>query len=175
MKPAVSIALLLATLLAGCGSRYAKPKPDGDSAGAALDQLAIDKGLIPDPESLAVEGRFETRSELGTDKFCAVADGESQYRVGFLSVYGPDSKCEAQGSAEQDGDSLKITLTGKESCSFTASYDGTVLRFPGTVPDGCASYCSRNASLSGTRYYFVDPGAEAAKRTLGRDIDRLCR
>ncbi len=174
MRDSSSILLILAAMLAGCDSKDAQPLSNDDSAGAALDQLAIDKGLIPDPESLAVEGRFETQSDLGTDKFCAVADGGTNYRVGFLSVYGSDSKCEAQGSAEQDGDSLKITLTGKESCSFTASYDGIVLRFPGNVPEGCASYCSRNASMSGTRYYFVDPGTEAAKRTLGREIERLC-
>ena len=174
MKISASIALFFAALLAGCGSKDAKPAPSGDSAGAALDQLAIEKGLLPDPESLTVEGRFETQSELGTDKFCAVSDSGASYRIGFLSVYGPDSKCEAQGSAEQDGDSLKITLSGKKSCSFTASYDGIVLRFPGSVPEGCASFCSRNASMSGTRYYFVDPGAEAAKRTLGREIEKLC-
>ena len=174
MRVSSSILPILAVMLAGCGSKDAKPLLKDDGAGAALEQLAIDKGLIPDPESLAVEGRFETQGDLGTDKFCAVADGGANYRVGFLSVYGSDSKCEAQGSAEQDGDSLKITLTGKQSCSFTASYDGIVLRFPGKVPEGCASYCSRNASMSGTRYYFVDPGAEAAKRTLGREIERLC-
>lgn len=175
MKTAAPISLVLSLLLASCGSEGAQPTPFTDSAGEALDQLAIEKGLLPDPDNLTVEGRFETQSELGTDKFCAVSDGASSYRVGFLSVYGPDSKCEGQGSAVQDGDSLEITLTGKESCRFTASYDGIVLRFPGSVPEGCASYCSRNASMSGTRYYFVDPGAEAAKRTLGREIERLCR
>jgi hypothetical protein len=29
--------------------------------------------------------------------------------------------------------------------------------------------------MSGTRYYFVDPGNKAAQATLGRDIERLCR
>jgi hypothetical protein len=143
-------------------------------AGDQLDQLAIERGLLPDPEARTVEGRFETRSDLGTDKFCAVADGGG-YRIGFLSVYGPESKCEAQGTAEQTANGIRITLTGKEDCSFDASYDGIVLRYPGEVPAGCASYCSRNASMSGTQYYFVDPGAEAARKTLGREIERLCR
>lgn len=167
--------LILPLILAACGAEKKQAEDGGDSAGAALDQLAIEKGIIPDPDNLTFEGRYETQSDLGTDKFCALSEGGSSYRMGFLSVYGPDSKCEAQGRAEQDGDVVRITLEGKESCSFTAYYDGTVLRFPGTVPDGCASYCSRNASMSGTRYYFVDPGAEAAKRVLGREIERLCR
>lgn len=161
-------------LLTGCGKSDLKSDRDQNSAGAALDKLAIEKGVIPDPKGLSLEGRFEAQSEIGTDKFCAVSDGSANYRVGFLSVYGPESKCEGQGSASQEGDAIRITLAGKGSCSFTASYDGTILRFPGQVPDGCASYCSTNASMSGTRYYFVEPGADAAKRSLGREFERLC-
>lgn len=166
--------LLLLLALAGCGVQEDSSKGDPDSAGAALDRQAIKKGLIPDPDTLAFEGRFETHSELGTDKFCAVAKGDAAYRVGFLSVYGPESKCEGQGTAQQKGDIVHIELEGKGSCSFTASHDGIVLRFPGSVPQGCASYCSPNASMSGTRYYFVEPGADAARRTLGREYERLC-
>jgi hypothetical protein len=165
--------LPLLALLAGCDAKSPLPQIGSNDAGDELDQLAIEKGLLPDPESLALEGRYETRSELGTDKFCAVAEGD-RYRVGFLSVYGPESKCEGQGTAEQDGDVVRVTLNGKGECAFEASYDGIVLRFPGTVPEGCAAYCSRNANMSGTRYYFVDPGAQAARKTLGRDIERLC-
>ncbi|MBK6706043.1 MAG: hypothetical protein IPG54_00570 [Sphingomonadales bacterium] len=168
--------LALPLVLAACGSEQKQATvADGDRAGAALDRQAIEKGIIPDPESLAFEGRFETQSDLGTDKFCAVSVGDTSYRIGFLSVYGSDSKCEGQGNAEQDGDSVRVVLEGKQRCSFTASFDGIVLRFPGTVPEGCASYCSRNASMSGTRYYFVDRGSDAAKRVLGREIERLCR
>ncbi len=163
-----------ALLLAGCGQGENASNGEGGGAGAALDQLAISKGLLPDPRNRSLAGRFETSSELGTDKFCAVAENDDGYRMGFLAVFGPESKCEGQGSAKLEGDSVVISLTGKESCSFTASYDGIVLRFPGSVPEGCVAYCSRNASMSGTRYYFVDPGDEAAKRTLGRDIEKLC-
>lgn len=166
---------LLALALAGCDAQGEQAGGEADSAGAALDRLAVEKGLIPDPDKLAFEGRFETQSELGTDKFCAVADGGGSYRVGFLSVYGPESKCEGRGSATLEGDAIQIELEGKGSCSFTASYDGIVLRFPGSVPEGCAAYCSPNASMSGTRYYFIEPGPEAAKRALGRELDRLCR
>lgn len=166
--------LLLPFILAGCDAQQGNSDSDPKNAGAALDRQAIEKGLLPDPRKLTFEGRFETQSELGADKFCAVADGGASYRVGFLSVYGAESKCEGQGSAQQEGDAVHIELEGKGSCSFTASYDGIALRFPGSVPDGCASYCSPNANMSGTRYYFVDPGPQAARQTLGRDHDRLC-
>lgn len=169
-------AAALCLLVAACGgdNQGLDQQPRTD-AGAALDRLAIDKGLIPDPATKSLAGRYETRSELGTDKFCAVAAGEGRFRIGMLSVYGPESKCEAQGTAEVEDGQIEIALEGKEKCAFKAEYDGIVLRFPGTVPDGCASYCARNASMSGTRYYFVDPGDDAARRTLGREIERLCR
>jgi hypothetical protein len=160
--------------LVACNTEQPNKQTSKSDSGAALDRLAIEKGLVPDPQSRSFEGRFETQSELGTDKFCAVADGSS-YRIGFLSVYGPESKCEGQGTATQNGDNVDIELTGKDGCAFTANYDGIVLRFPGSVHEGCSAFCTANANLSGTRYYFVDAGADAAKRTLGREIERLCR
>jgi hypothetical protein len=169
----LAVLLPMLALLAGCDAKSPLPQIGGNDAGDELDRLAIEKGLLPDPQSLALEGRYETRSELGTDKFCAVAD-DGRYRIGFLSVYGPESKCEGQGTAEQNGDVVRVTLIGKAECAFEASYDGIVLRFPGAVPESCAAYCSRNANMSGTRYYFVDPGAAAARKTLGRDFERLC-
>lgn len=165
---------LLALLLAACGQSDDKSAPATGSVGAELDRIAIEKGLIPDPASLTFEGRYETHSELGTDKFCALAEGDGRYRVGFLSVYGTESKCEAQGTAEQDGERISISLSGAQGCSFDAEFDGIVLRFPGMVPESCAALCSRNASMSGTRYYLVDTGEAAAKRAIGRDFERLC-
>jgi hypothetical protein len=167
--------LLLLLALVACGEGGQLPSVGGGDSGDELDQQAIEKGLLPDPDNLSFTGRFETRSELGTDKFCATGNGGRNHDIGFLAVFGPESKCEGQGTAMIDGNKVSIRLTSKEQCSFDAEYDGIVLRFPGSVPETCASYCSRNANMSGTRYYFVDPGNKAAQATLGRDIERLCR
>jgi hypothetical protein len=163
---------LLFIMLAGCKQTETKQAPKTD-ASRALDEQAIAKGLLPDPEGRALAGRFESRSELGVDKFCAVGD-DGQFAVGFLAVFGPDSKCEGQGRAEFVGEKVRITLSGKESCSFDADFDGILLRFPGSVPAGCASYCSPRAGMGGTSYFFTEPGNASARRTLGRDIERLC-
>jgi hypothetical protein len=163
--------------LAGCDSAQdaGGDSPQSSSeVGQGLDRLAIEKGILPDINNLVFAGRFETRSELGTDKFCAVKSGDKNYRIGVLAVFGPESKCEGQGTASIDGEKVRITLQGKESCSFDAEYDGIELRFPGGVEQGCESYCSSRASLSGTSYFIVEQGDDNARRALGRDIELLC-
>lgn len=167
------LALAGLLLVVACGGDDGKQAPATD-ASRALDEQAMSRGLLPDPEGRSLEGRYETRSDLGVDKFCAVGD-DGSFDVGMLAVFGPDSKCEAQGRAEFVGDRVRITLSGKGQCSFDAEFDGIQLRFPGSVPEGCASYCSPRASMSGTAYYFTEPGNVSARRTLGRDIERLCR
>lgn len=166
--------LLCVALLAACGENTPSVLGGGNNTGSQLDEAAIDAGIMPDPDDVEFAGRFETRSDLGTDKFCAVANGSEKFNIGFLAVFGPESKCEGKGSASVNGDKVRVTLTGKGACEFEARYDGIELRFPGAVENGCASYCSDRASLSGTHYFMVQPGDAAARGTLGRDIERLC-
>ena len=173
MKTLLSL-LALATL-AGCEDKASVVPNGNNDVGSALDQQAIAAGILPDPRNLEFAGRFETRSELGTDKFCAVGNGDGRFLIGMLAVFGPESKCEGTGSATVEGGKVEITLTSKDRCRFDAQYDGVELRFPGLVERGCASYCSDRASMSGTHYFMVQHGDEAARRTLGRDIERLCR
>lgn len=169
--------LSLPLLLAACGQED-KPSQSGaadtSAAGRALDEKAIAAGILPDPKNFRFGGRYETRSDIGTDKFCAVADGNKNYSIGMLAVFGPESKCEGRGTATVEGETVRITLSGKGSCSFEAHYDGVELRFPGKIEAGCAEYCSPRASMSGTHYFMVEPGDAAARQTLGREIDRLC-
>jgi hypothetical protein len=170
----ILLSLLAFTALSACDGRAPSILGGGSDAGAALDERAIEAGILPDPDNLEFAGRFETRSDLGTDKFCSVSNGARQFDVGVLAVFGPESKCEGKGSATITGDKVRVTLKGKDACQFDAQYDGVELRFPGAIEPGCASYCSDRASLSGTHYFMVQPGDEPARKTLGRDIARLC-
>lgn len=168
------LALLCLALLAGCSNDPPSAQEIGNDVGSILDQQAIEAGILPDLEQIEFSGRFETRNELGTDKFCAISSGARQFKIGVLAVFGPQSKCEGQGVATTGKNSIRITLRGKGSCSFDAAYDGVELRFPELIESGCAAYCTDRASLSGTHYFMIQPGAENARRTLGRDIERLC-
>ncbi len=176
MKAALWLAIT-AFMLAGCNR--AADRADNDNqvttdVGDALDQQAIARGILPDLRNLKFAGRFETRSELGTDKFCAIAIGQDRYRIGVLAVFGSESKCEGQGIARIDGEKVQIQLQGSGACSFNGEFDGVELRFPGDLEIACDNYCSDRASLAGTSYFMVDPGNDAAQQTLGRAIGRLC-
>jgi hypothetical protein len=165
-------AATLVIFLTGCDSGSGGILGGGDS-GAELDEQAIAKGLLPDPDSRSLAGQYETRSDLGIDKFCAVESGGSS-RFGLLTVFGPESKCEGVGTAKFDGKQINLKFEGQKECSFSAEYDGIVIRFPGSIGAGCESYCSPRASMSGTQYSLVEKGNESARRVLGRDIERLC-
>lgn len=173
MKPRAAFAGLM-FLLAGCGENAPAIVGGGSDAGSALEEQAVATGIMPDPDDIEFAGRFETRSDLGTDKFCAVGNGSKRFDIGFIAISGPESKCEGTGTASVDGEKVRIVLNSKGNCTFDARYDGIELRFPGSVESGCASYCSERASLSGTHYFMVQPGDDAARATLGRDIERLC-
>jgi hypothetical protein len=149
------------------------PAVSANDSGQALDDLAVAKGLLPDPDDRTLSGYYETRSDLGIDKFCAVTSGGSS-RFGMLAVFGPDSKCEGVGRADMKGNRISLKFEGKEACAFEAEFDGVVIRFPGNIGPGCASYCSPRASMSGTQYYLAEKGDHSARRALGRDIERLC-
>lgn len=168
------MALACLMLVTACGESAPSVLGGGNDVGSRLDEAAIEAGIMPDPDEIELAGRYETRSELGTDKFCAVGNGTKQFNIGFLSVSGPESKCEAKGIAAIDGEKVKITLSGDGNCTFEARFDGIELRFPGSVDGGCDTYCTPRASLSGTHYFMIEPGDDAARGTLGREIERLC-
>lgn len=165
--------LIALATLTGCDNAPIALGGAGDT-GSSLDDQAIAAGILPDPDNVEFAGRFETRGDLGTDKFCAVREGGERFQIGVLAVFGPESKCEGKGWAKISDEKVQVTLEGKDACRFTAQYDGVELRFPGTIESGCSSYCSSRASLSGTHYFMIQPGDDSARKSLGRDIDRLC-
>lgn len=168
-----SVALFLALFLAACGPG----QPDSDKKVAELsplEQAAIDAGVIPDVRTMTLAGAFERRSDLGTDRFCAVGNDENGYQIGMIAVFGPAAKCEGLGEAERDGETVRITLDSEEKCSFTARFDGVELELPGGLPDSCASYCSARAGFEGVSFYMVGEGDAVARSTSGRDFENLC-
>ena len=165
--------LILALLLAGCG----KGSSEGEKAVAELsplEQAAIDAGVIPDVRNVTLSGAYERRSDLGTDRFCAVGNDENGYQVGMIAVFGPATQCEGLGEAERSGKNVRITLNSEQTCSFTARFDGVELKLPGGLPEGCASYCSARAGFEGVSFFRIGEGDAVARSTSGRDFENLC-
>lgn len=166
-----------ALVLAACELRR-EPGEVADGAEATvhsdLEAAAIEAGILPDQTKVTLSGAFERVSDLGTDKFCAVGGDDARYRIGILAVFGPDTKCEAVGQAQRDGEEIAIELIGEDSCKFTASFDGVQLRVPGSLPEGCDSHCGARATFAGTSYDLVGEGDDVARSTRGREYKQLC-
>lgn len=171
MKGPAALVLILG--LVACGQE----QPDSGKAAvqlSPLEQAAIDAGVIPDVRNVTLSGAFERRSDLGTDRFCAVGNDENGYQIGMIAVFGPATKCEGLGEAERDGETVRITLNSEKTCSFTARFDGVELKLPGELPDSCASYCSPRAGFEGVSFYMIGEGDAVARSTSGRDFENLC-
>ncbi len=166
--------LLVLTGLAACEIRREPSDQVSQQSESQLEAAAIEAGILPDISAMSLAGAYERASALGTDKFCAVGDDDENYHIGMLAMFGPETKCEALGTARRNGEGVRITLTGEDNCRFTANFDGVELRVPGTLPKGCDSYCGPRATFAGTSYYLVGEGNAVALSTQGRDFRPLC-
>lgn len=172
-----SILLLGVCALGACDQSSLLPDDDNSSANSALEQAAIETGIILDPATLNLEGLYEAGPELENDRFCAVQKGDS-YDVGIFVYFGGDQICEGRGEGVLDGEIARLTLRSSDKdaaiCELEAVYDGTQIVFPGAIPETCNAICARRASLAGVSIPLVESGAEPALRARGNDTERLC-
>jgi hypothetical protein len=123
---------------------------------------------------MSLSGAYERVSDIGEDHFCAVGNDEDGYQVGMLAVFGPDTACEAMGTAQRNGETIEIELSAKEACRITATFDGSTIIFPADLPSGCRSYCGLRAGFDGVSFNLVGQGDDIARTTTGKEIRRLC-
>jgi len=178
MKNALLACMVMALTLSGCVRSDDKDGQGGGAQSGApqsdLERAAIEAGVIPDISKVSLAGAFERQSDLGVDRFCAVGNDDRGYQIGILAVFGPQSKCEAIGSAQRNGEAITISLKGKKECQFVARFDGVELQIPGKIPDGCSSYCSPRAGFDGVSLFLTGEGNAVARSIRGRDIENLC-
>lgn len=165
MRAALALVLLA---LAGCSE-------GGDNGNAAqasvdLESAAIARGLVRDPDEMRLAGLYAR----DTDRVCVRPREGGAARIGAFVDYGDGITCSAAGTVRQEGETLHVKLGRADSCDFEARFDGAAIRFPGTVPVGCAALCAKRASFSGLEVALLsesDAEAAALRDPAGR---RLC-
>lgn len=162
MKAALALVLLLAGCSGGQTQRNQAQSQD-------LEGAAIERGLVRDPKDTEIAGLYAR----DTDRICIVPSKDG-YRIGAYVDYGERITCSGTGDVTRVGEVLHIRLGDNEACSFDARFDGDHIRFPGALPQGCASFCARRASYAGlevSRLSESTAEASAMRDATGR---RLC-
>ena len=137
--------IILALLLVGCDRRPTEAA--AIDSGNPLDVAARDAHLIVDPGTTTPMGLYEHAGVAGTDGLCVSGD-DDDLRFGVVMHFGPTLICEGSGSAAHDGSVVTLNFANAD-CDVELTYDGRVLRFPGTLPEGCKALCGERASMAG--------------------------
>ena len=169
---ATTAALLALVLLAGCRNEAARAPAFSDDS--PLDQAASEANLIDDPRSTPAVGLYQHDGAAGTDGLCLSPQGEGDsdsLYFGLVMHFGPTLICEGAGTAQHDGDTVRLSFADAD-CTIDVAYDGRSLRMPGSVPAGCAAVCGPRASMSGGSFERVGWDAADSQRLMSRR-DRL--
>lgn len=163
----VLLVLVLAGL-AGCSGESGSVT--AAQASTDLERAAIARGLVRDPAEMRLAGLYAR----DTDRVCIRPREGGDARIGAFVDYGDGITCSGVGTVRQEGETLHVTLGQPGACAFDARFDGAAIRFPGTVPVGCAALCAKRALLSGLEVTLLsesDAEAAALRDAGGR---RLC-
>jgi hypothetical protein len=139
-----------------------------------LESAAITSGAIPDPAGAPLEGLYERSGDGGPDRLCLLNQSGETYRIGIDVRFGDETQCLARGKAMRRGERVTIDLEGKGACRITARFDGRELSLPGSVPPGCADYCTDRGSLAGFALGQTSASAADAIAARARDGSLLC-
>ncbi|WP_245968185.1 hypothetical protein [Hephaestia caeni] len=162
-------ALLALALLAGCSDRADEASVANAGAGGDLEAAAIAVGVIPDPASTDPTGLYAR----ATDRIC-VLPAPQDFIIGIDMDYGDGQHCTASGTARREGELLRVTLAGNEGCGFDARFEGDRIVLPGTLPKGCAHYCTGRASLAGMEADRLSDSAAEARAMRDAKGRLLC-
>ncbi len=166
--------LIACLLLMACQREGPAPtQADAGPPPSALEQAAIDSGVVADVARISPIGLYTRRHEAGRDTLCVVPDGPTRFRFGAQAIFGSDEQCRGKGTARRAGDKLILRFPATD-CTIVAQYDGDRLALPGVVDLKCAALCDGRGSFEGVAFPRVASGRSASVEARDRDGDALC-
>lgn len=164
----------LCILLAGCTADAPAGNAGAGGPASDLENAAIAAGAIPDPLTAPLEGLYERSGDSGPDRICLLRESGETYRLGLDMLFGDETECLARGRAVRAGERVTIMLENKGGCRIEARFDGREITLPGTVPAGCAAYCTKRGSLAGFALGQSSASRADAASVVARDGALLC-
>jgi hypothetical protein len=155
-------------LLAGCSG--------GDEGGGNGNPTsgAEGKAEAKGGPLVTITGLYESGETNRPNQLCITEGQQGGPRFGLV-VWGTNlHSCSGSGTVTRAGNSLRLTMTGDETCAIEATIDGKTVTLPQTVPQGCAYYCGARASLGGVSFTQVGDTLTDAGKAKDLVGDPLC-
>lgn len=152
--------LMALILVAGCGAG----SDQGNEAGTAKGGNVPINGLT---------GLYEGGAPIKPNQMCMIEkDNEASFA---LVVWGENMhSCAGSGQAVREGDTVRLTMAGDETCAIDAKISGSTLTLPGALPEGCAYYCGAQAKLGGASFAKKSSSMEDAMKAKDLVGEALC-
>jgi len=160
--------LFALALLGACGTG------DDQTGNAVGAEAATDNAVAAAVGTATLTGLYEGGDAGATNQLCMIDRGAGDTRFGLVVWGGNMHSCSGSGSAAREGENLRLTMAGDETCAIEASISGETITLPAAVPDSCAYYCGARATLGGAT--FQRKGATAEDALKAKDLvgEPLC-
>jgi hypothetical protein len=163
--------LLIALLVLG-GCSGGDEQSDGNALAPAGGKSA--SAPVRPGEIGSLTGLYEGGDVSRKNQLCMVENEGEQPRFGLVLWGANQHSCSGSGTALREGDTLRLQMTGDESCTIEARLSGASILLPDSVPDGCAYYCGAQARLTAARFDKVGNAREDAAKAKDLVGDPLC-
>ena len=142
--------LIAFAILTGC-SGGDDQQAGGNAAGSSQGGGSA-RPRAPGAELTTLTGLYEGGETNPRNQMCIIdGEGENDARFGMVVWGAGMHSCSGVGTVAQEGNVLKLSMTGDSACKLEARIEGSTISLPASVPEGCAYYCGARAKLGSAR------------------------
>lgn len=156
--------LLIVMTLCGCRGNVSENSSVNQSAGVPA-RTAV--------QTATLTGLYEGGEGPRRNQICMI-EREGATTFGLVTWSSGDANCSGYGRAVREGDRLRLTMDGDQSCAIEARLEGRRVALPDQLPQGCGYYCGPNARLAGATFEKVGGAEPDAMRAVDLVGDPLC-